>query len=356
MSDTVLAALGYPASNDVKEPGHTTVMVRRARHRRYQLQCAQDLTRAVLDLVTDYLGPQADGVDEMRDIRHRNAKAWPDLSDYLDDLAFQGYAARTLDGYERALAPLLRNNPDTLFAEFDKAALMRAIGLTPERSRFITRSIHQGWFDWGVREDRLDRNAMDKVPKLKGGARRPSSIFTAAEVAILEARPLPDGALWSILFRTGLRREDACKLQRGHIDLDRTRLMIYKGKGRGGGKDAIIPFGPDLAGVVADLDLFLDLAPDDYLWTRQRHNKTRKYPISRTTFARWYTDELEACGIAYRNPHQTRHTFHWVLKYVEKLDLEARQILMRHESPNTTVRQYPVVDVEDVARLRAGLQ
>lgn len=347
-------AVSFNMGADIEKPG--AAVAARARHRRSELPCTTDLTAALVAVVEQYLSGQehAGQEDVMRDVRHRKAAAWPDLSDYLDDLQFQGYADRTLNGYERSIALLLRTNLDTPFAEFDKPALMRAITCTPERSRYITRSIYQGWFDWGIREDRLDRNAMDKVPKLSAGQKRPSSIFSAAEVAILEARPLPNGALWSLLFHTGLRREDACKLKRGHIDLDRMRLMVYKGKGQRGGKDAEIPFGDNLARVIADLDLFEALEADDHLWTREKHNRTRKYPISRTTFARWYEAELADAGIDYRNPHQTRHTYHWVLKHVRKLDLEARQLLMRHASPVTTIRQYPVVDVEDVAKLLQG--
>ena len=119
---------------------------------------------------------------------------------------------------------------------------------------------------------------------------------------------------------------------------------------------AVLPFGPDLAMAIADLDLLERLEPDDHIWNRRKNSRQRKTPISSTEFARWYKRELETVGIAYRNPHQTRHTFHWLLRHVEKLDLEQRQVMMRHDSSNTTTDQYPVVDIEEIARTRAGIR
>jgi integrase len=285
----------------------------------------------------------------MLDTRHRQAAAWPDLEAYLEELDDEGKADTTLYAYERQIAPLLRAHPDAAFADFDKPMILRELRKVPQKSRYISKSIYNGWFAWGMREDLLDRNPVDKIRKMPAGDVRPKTLFSEAEVEILTSRPSPDGALWAILFGTGLRRADAINLQRGHINLDglTPRLTVWNGKG---GKDAVIPFRPELAAAIADLDLLERLDPDDHLWNRRVHNVSRKTRISSTQFDRWYRAELQAAGIPHRNPHQTRHTYHWILRHVRNLDLEERQILMRHSSPTTTVRQYGVVDIEDIAR------
>jgi integrase len=148
-----------------------------------------------------------------------------------------------------------------------------------------------------------------------------------------------------------MRRGDAIGLQRDHIDLDRLRVYIYDGKG---GKDAVIPITPDTARRVADLDLFERLNPDDHLWYRAKLNRGRRVPISTTQFDRWYHRCIEKAGVRYLRPHTTRHTYHRIL-LEEGYTLEERQLLMRHEKPETTVRQYPVVSIDDVARKRSAV-
>lgn len=307
--------------------------------------CTQDLTRQLLALLHHLV---ADAM--ARDTRHHSAIAWPDLRDYLAELEFEGKSPRTLVGYDRQLRHLLLDYPATAMADFGKAEVMHTLGKVPQRSRHITKSVFRGWFAWGVREDRCPANPVDKIRKLPTPGRRPSNVFSEAEVAALTSRPSPDGALWALLFGTGLRRAEACNLRWGHIDLGRTRVTITGKRG----KTAVVPFGTDLAMALADFALVEGLNPDDYVWNRRKRNTARTTPISSTEFQRWYRHELDAAGIAYRNPHQTRHTFHWLLRHVEGLDLELRQLAMRHSNPETTVRQYPAVDVDDLAAARAG--
>ena len=166
------------------------------------------------------------------------------------------------------------------------------------------------------------------------------------------AQPPPDGPLWALLFRTGMRRADAIGLQRKHIDLARMRLMIYDGKG---GKDAVLPFNDEVAAAVSDLDLLERLEPDDFLWYKHKpKDRRRTDPISTSRYAVWYRDSLAQAGVRYLNPHQTRHTYHQWLRD-NGLGLEERQELMRHESPDTTVRQYGRSNFEEIAAKVAAL-
>lgn len=327
-----------------KKPGAAETA--RARHRRYQLPCTTDLTTALLALVGDTV---------MRDLRHTEARAYPDVEAWIDYLELEGKSHRTLYAYERATAPLLRRHPDTRLDEFTAADVNAELRVIPPRSRYISRSIYNQLFEWALFDDRIARSPMLKVPKMSAGRRRPKDIFSPEEVGILEALPFPDGQLFSILFGTGLRRGEARMLRRNHIDLGRGRLMVYRGKGD---KDRPIPFTPEVAAAIADLDLLERLEPHDYLWYRRRYppgdRRRRNDPIGDTTFETWYRDMIEQAGVRYLNPHQTRHTYAWWMRQ-SGLDLEERQALLGHESPETTIRQYGRIEFEDLAAKVAAL-
>ncbi len=281
--------------------------------------------------------------DLLRDTRHLDARAASDLADWLAWLSVDGKADRTLYSYMRTVAALLNEQPDLTQAEFTAAEINAHLALKPTRSRHIVRSILNSWFQWAEDQERIDRNPMvGKVPRMRQPHRRPRDIFSDAEIALLEAQE----PLWTILFGTGLRRGEARGLRRDHIDLNRARLMVHHGKGD---KDRIVPIGLHVMQAVADLDLSDQLEPTDYLWyTTRGRRRLRRDPISDTTFERWYRKGIEAAGVRYLNPHQTRHTYGHRLRELG-FDLEERKVLMGHESIRTTERYYGRVTVEDVA-------
>ncbi len=282
----------------------------------------------------------------LRDLRHMEARAASDLADWLVHLDLEGKADRTIYGYMRAVAPLLRANPDKTIGEFDTADINAELRLVPSRSRHISRSIYNRFFEWAEFQDRIERNPMHKVPRMRHPHRRPKDIFSEAEIALLEDLPAPDGQLWTILFGSGIRRGEARRLRRDHIDLNRERLIVYQGKGD---KDRIVPVPVAVLAAVADLDLLEQLEPGDHLWyTRRGQRRRRRDPIADTTFETWYKRCIKAAGVRYLNPHQTRHTYAHRLREAG-LDIEERQVLMGHESIATTQRYYGRVTVEDVA-------
>lgn len=291
--------------------------------------------------------------DLLRDLRHMDARAASDLADWLVHLDLEGKASRTLYEYTRKVAPLLRLYPDKGIAEFTHTDINDALRRLPERSRYISRSIYNSWFTWAVTDERVDRNPMDKVPRMRQPRRRPKDIFSLEEIALLEALPSPDGQLWALLFGTGLRRGEARNLRRDHIDLGRARLIVYQGKGS---KDRLIPLPPTVIAAVADLDLIERLERDDYLWyTLRGTRRSRRAPMADSTFDRWYRRGLEDARIGrYLNPHQTRHSYGHRLRELG-FDLEERQLLMGHEAVTTTQRYYGTLTIEDVAKKVARL-
>ena len=292
------------------------------------------------------------GYDPLRDLRHMGARAAGDLADWLVHLELEGKADRTLYAYTRQVAPLLRTHPDKELREFTHTDINDQLRLVPQRSRYISRSIYNSLFTWAEWDERIEKNPMARVPKMREGRHRPKDIFSEAEQALLEGLPMPDGPLWVLLFGSGLRRGEARRLQRQHVDLNRERLVVYAGKGN---KDRIVPLPTSVLAAVADLDLFGRLAPEDHLWyTRRGKLLLRRDPIGDTTFERWYRRGIDDAGARYLSPHQTRHTFGHRLR--EKgFDLEERQLLMGHESSATTEKYYGHLTIEDVARKVAAL-
>jgi integrase len=288
----------------------------------------------------------------LRDLRHMEARAAGDLAEWLVRLDLEGKAAKTLYQYVRQVAPLLRANPELELHEFTAAQIEDALAAVPRQSRHITRSIYNSWFRWAYEQDRVPRNPMDRVARMRAPKGRPKDIFSAEEQALLQALPTPDGELFALLFGTGLRRSEARHLRRDHVDLKRNRLIVYQGKGQ---KDSIIVPLPDAATALADIDLLERLnATDHYWYTRRGSRRLRRDPIADTTFERWYTRGIQAAGVRYLNPHQTRHTFGHRLREL-RFDLEERRLMMRHESINTTVKYYGTVTIEDVAKKVAAL-
>lgn len=283
----------------------------------------------------------------LRDVRHLSARAASDLLDWLAYLKVDGKGDRTLYSYSRELALLLREHPDHALEDFTAADITFVLALKPERSRYITRSIFNSFFQWANDQERIARNPMiGRVPKMRQPKRRPKDIFSPEEVALLEALAIPDGPLLTIMFTAGLRRGECRSLRREHIDLNRAKLIVYQGKGN---KDRIVDLFPRTLTAIADLDLVERLRPADHLWyTRRGDRHLRRDAIADTTFERWYRRVIEAASVRYLNPHQTRHTYGAWLRELN-FDIEERQFMMGHESIRTTQFYYGRVTSEDIA-------
>lgn len=285
------------------------------------------------------------------------ARAASDLADWLVHLDLEGKAAGTLYEYTRKVAPLLRAHPDKAIAEFTHTDINECLRRLPERSRYISRSVYNKFFEWAEFDERIEKNPVDKVARMRQPKRRPKDIFGEAEVALLEDLSAPDGQLFTILFGTGLRKGEARHLRRDHVSLSRERLTVYHGKGD---KDRIVPLPPTVLAAFADLDLLCRLERDEYVWSLARHEKNqtrykRRCPLGETTFDTWYRKRgIDAAGVRYLNPHQTRHTYGHRLRELG-FDLEERQLLMGHENPETTLRYYGHLTIEDVAQKVARL-
>jgi len=289
----------------------------------------------------------------IRDLRHMKARAASDLVDWLVYLDLEGKADRSLYAYHRELARLLREYPEHAVTDFTHTDINAVMQKVPVRSRHITRSIYNRFFEWALQDERIERTPMAKVPRPKHPKRRVTDIFRPSEIALLEALPSPHGQLFAILFGSGLRKAEARNLLRQDIDLDRRRLVVRQGKGS---KDRVVALLPSALAAVADLDLTERLRPDHYLWHTNPGGAScirRRWPIGDSTFSRWYALQIQAAGVRYMRPHTTRHTYHELCR-MAGLSLEERQVMMGHASIRTTADIYGHLDFDEVADKLAG--
>lgn len=295
----------------------------------------------------------------LRDSRHHHARAARECADWLSWLAIEGKAPRTLDDYERSIALLLRTFPHKTVDEFTDGDLMYLLKGFPPRSRRFRRAHLNSFFSWAKLTRRITENPLDLVPKIKPAGQRVIEVFTDPELALLTNLPSPDGPLFALMKDTGLRKSECRRLRRSHINLDRAELVVYRGKGD---KDRVIPLTRAATRAIADLDLFERLDRDDHLWYSRPGGGSvtrRDRPIGEGTFARWWTDKLNAAGVTYiprtdhstglHNPHVMRHTFATRCLRVG-IPLERVSLLMGHNSVRTTFDLYAHLDLADVRR------
>ena len=288
--------------------------------------------------------------DLLRDTRHMSARAAPDLADWLVHLKVRRYSDRSIYGYHRAIARLLRQFPDKPFDAFTDTDIEAWLLESAERSAHIDKSIANRWFDWGRRKRRIPENPVDLIEPIRHPARRPKDIFTEGAVDRLCQLPFPDGELFTVMFGTGARRGDCINLRAESINQERSRLTFRHGKGD---KDRIVPY--ELPVYAAVKRLLAELLPDEYVWgvTRTRSYQGRRWrthPVSDSHFSRWYENALQTADVPYLNPHQTRHTYNWMLRN-RGVGLEERAFLMGHEDPSTTSRDYGRMTADDVAEV-----
>jgi integrase len=113
-------------------------------------------------------------------------------------------------------------------------------------------------------------------------------------------------AIMAVGLFAGLRRSDVLKLQYLDVDLQVGTIRVNQGKGRGGGKDRVIPIAPDLRALLVsylrERRLHAITAPEFFCSLKQRRG------ISLTTFRRITARVQSASGLRFTF-HALRHSF-----------------------------------------------
>lgn len=316
------------------------------------------------------------GFDPLKDKSYAATRLGRSVVDFLAWMELGGAADRTLDQYERDLSRACLMFPKLELQRWTDRECMDVVKSFPKPSRRFRAAAIDSFFTWALRQDRIDRNPMDKLPPIKRTPQKFIDVFSDQEIEDLYTLPTIDSALMGILFECGLRKAEARKLQvrrlvlsegvaasRSWPQIDPSaepgvkdqnlapsestgELVVIAGKG---GKDRTVQFGGRLHSLLSELLLLEQPKPQDHLWyTRPGGGPvSRVKPIGDGSFDRWWRSCLHESGVRYRNPHVARHTFatRW-LKRGGRLETLSR--LMGHSSIAITADCYSHLQTSDV--------
>lgn len=289
-------------------------------------------------------------------MRGSDARAARDLADWLAALEHAGKADRTRYQYALTALDLAEAYPDKGITDFTDGDILHLIRGYPKAGR-PTREAHlRSLFKWARRTRRIDENPFEFIEPARHRKPRLPDVFTEAEESALCGLPSPDGELLTIMFQTGIRRDECCKLQWRHVNLKHGELAILESKGD---KDRIVPLTPLALAALVDLEKLEGLDREDFLWYSKPggafDSRLHSRKIAWSSFARWWSRCIEAAGVTHRKPHMTRHTRATRMRRMG-YDIDEIQKFLGHASSETTSNLYVHTDIYDVARRMAELE
>lgn len=183
------------------------------------------------------------------------------VNDYLVAIGAKGFSPYTVAYRSRSLAQLvawLAERGVTQPAEVTKPVLERyQRALFHYRKAdgaplsFRTQAAYlvpvKGLFRWLAQTNRILFNPASELELPRIERRLPRVILNLAEVEAALAAPdvgepvgLRDRAIMEVLYSTGMRRSELCRLRLHDVDVDRGTVLIELGKGR---RDRMVPIG-----------------------------------------------------------------------------------------------------------------
>jgi len=185
--------------------------------------------------------------------------------DWLEALRVRNYAEETLTGRLFGLKhfmlwaearevtracevtrPILETYQRFL-ARYDEATGKR-LAWSTQRERIAAL---RDWFRWLTRQNVILHNPASELELPRPEKRLPVAALSRTEVEQLLAVPdvsdplgLRDRAMLEVLYATGLRRTELCRLQCPDVSAERGTVTVRQGKGN---KDRVVPLGPRAA-------------------------------------------------------------------------------------------------------------
>ena len=269
-------------------------------------------------------------------------------------------APRTVEAYGRDLAHFVewaaRGGIDAP-ERVDRTTLRRYVAHLATR-RYAKRSIARKvaalrrYFAWAARTERIPTDPSVRLSAPRGEGRLPAVLAQdelnhlleeppAAVQADPPARRARDDAVLEVLYGSGLRVSELCRLDLADLDLDRGRATVW-GKG---GKQRVVPLsGPAVVALRAWLgpgraSFLAEGSPAEAAFLNARGHRLAPRDVRRL---------LDRRAASPTHPHALRHTFATHL-LDGGADLRAVQELLGHADLSTTQR-YTHVSRE---RLRA---
>lgn len=277
---------------------------------------------------------------------------------HLDELTFESYSPRTVEGREQILAWLAVDYAHKTPADVTTDDLKDFLAdhwRDSARNTRATNTTHlRAFFEWAYENDHIAANPGKRVklPRAQDTERvshPPETVKT-----LVTAQPtLRDKCGILLLYWCGLRRNELRVVQYRHLDLANRILTVF-GKGSTV-LEQNVP-GP-LALELERLILYRQPAPDEFVLHPQRVGRFGSYPAyshdviwedrispySVSGIDRWWQRCVRRSGVPHFPMHELRHTagthFHQAGH-----DLIATQHFMRHANPATAARTYVHLD------------
>jgi integrase len=304
----------------------------------------------------------------MKDKTYRETPLGALAGRYLDEIAFQGYADKTVDGREGILYHLAFDlahlQPHEVTFDHLKTFLADRWSGASRNTKASATSAVKVLFAWAHDNDLIPSNPARKLRGPRGAdtERRSHPRETIRKLVVAQDQQR-DRVAMLVLYWCGLRRNELRLVQFRHIDLA-NRLLTVFGKG-GTVLEQNIP--PALALELERHILTRQPHPDEYLLHPQKWGRRGRYPLysfdvvwedrrspySYEGVGAWWRRMLKNASVDLFPMHELRHTagthFHQ-----ESHDLVATKHFMRHKSVATTEKTYIHLDrlreVADVQR------
>jgi integrase/recombinase XerD len=193
----------------------------------------------------------------------------------------------------------------------------KASTATPRRLSWNTQRERIGclrdWFRWLTRQNVILHNPASELELPRPEKRLPVAALSRTEVEGLLAVPdvsdplgLRDRAMLEILYATGLRRTELCRLECPDVNAARGTVTVRQGKGN---KDRVVPLGPRAAAWAERYAR--EVRPRLLLDARTAALFLTGYggPFNPDVFSRMVSGWMEKAGLAKRGScHLLRHT------------------------------------------------
>jgi integrase/recombinase XerD len=196
------------------------------------------------------------------------------------------------------------------------------------------------FFSWLAKQNFIPFNPAADLELPKVPRQLPKAVLSIDEVERILQQPdvttplgLRDRAIFEVLYSTGMRRQEVCRVRLDHIYVDRQVLFVSLGKGQ---KDRYVPIGLRALTWIARYvqqarpQLSLDLTEQTLFLTV---DGTPIHPDSLTEYGRRY---LKGAGVEKPGAcHIFRHTMA-TLMHDNGADIRTIQAILGHESLDTT--------------------
>ncbi len=177
------------------------------------------------------------------------------IGSFLTSLAVErGLTASTISGYKQCLTQLkdflLAREIDLLAASLvDLRGYLTYLREREKRSTGVMRTIverFRHFYRFALLDGLISHDPAKQLESIKTVRRRLPGVLTAEEIDRMVQvassgsgwRPVRDRAILELMFATGLRASEVCRLEWSDIDWPESYVMVRQGKG---GKDRVVP-------------------------------------------------------------------------------------------------------------------